>query len=88
MTFFLPLDFQNNFINMLAGSLTIFILLALAVIAALAARFKMSNIVAISFMAMFIVMLGDYASSTGFYLLAVLIAGLSIFYSLQRLFSR
>lgn len=88
MTFFQPLDFQNNFINMLAGSLDIFIILCLAVIAMLAARFRMSNVMAVSFIALFVVMLGDFASSTGFYILAVLIGGIAVFYGLQRIFTR
>jgi len=88
MPFNQPLDLQYWLVNVFSGTTTIFMFISVIVIAALAARFKMPNVVALAMFALFTVFMVATpigAEFSGVYLLVVLIAGLATYYSIAKL---
>ena len=82
MTFIQPLDLQLLFVNTFAGSIEVFMIIAFLAVMALAAFFRMPNILALTLVGLFGVMMAAY--SPDFYFLIVLFAGLAIFYGIGR----
>jgi len=78
-----PLDLQTIFVDILAGSMDIFIFLSLIAIALMAAYFKMLNSTLLIMYAIFGIIMAQYFS--GIYFLVILIGGLIIGYSLKKL---
>ena len=83
MTYIQPLDLKNILVTNLAGSMNIFIFLALITIAALAGRFRMPNSIALSMFALFAVLLAVYIP--GIYFLIICIGGMVIFYGIGKI---
>jgi hypothetical protein len=82
-----PLDLQCLLVNTLAGSLTIWLFLMIIVIFAMAAYFKMTNIIALTSIALFIVIMSNWVDR-GVYILLVIVASLISFYSITKLLTR
>lgn len=82
-----PLNLQCLLVNILAGDLTIWLFLMVIAIFALAAYFRMPNVIAMSCIALFIVIMSNYVDR-GFYILAVVIASLISFYSISKIATR
>jgi hypothetical protein len=78
-----PLDLQTLFVNYLSGSLEIFSFIAVLVIAALAATFRMPNQIALIMFVLFGVIMGVYLG--GIYFLAIIITSIMVYYSIARL---
>lgn len=86
MTFVPPFDVQYWLLNVFSGSLGIFIGVALIVIAGLAAYFKMSNSIFFISVFLFTLLMGTFISE--FFIIAIVMAGLFVAYSLSRLYAR
>lgn len=84
MSFHSPFDLQYWFVNVLAGSMTLFLAIAFLVIAALAGMFRMPNIITGVMFGLFIIMLSAYTGTL--YLLVILVAALLIGWWIARLF--
>lgn len=82
MTFVEALDLEYWLVNTFSGSFEIFIFLALIVISALAARFRMPAGLALMFMGLFGVILGSYFG--GIYMVIVIIASMVTFILISR----
>ena len=80
--FIQPLDLEQIFVNLFAGSWNIFIFISIIMIAALAARFRMPNLIALSMFGIFAVFFANYLG--GLYAFSVIITGLVIFYIVSR----
>lgn len=83
MTFIEPLNLQYILVNTFAGSMNIFIFIAVIVIAALAGKFRMPNIIFLVSIGLFAIFLSSYIN--GLYAFVIIITGLVTFYSLGRL---
>lgn len=83
MTLILPLDFQTLFVNTFAGSMMIFIGIALLVIGGMAARFRMPNVIFGSMVALFGILFMSWAG--WLYVSVIVILGLIIGYAFARL---
>lgn len=86
MTFILPLDIETLLVNTFAGSMDIFIGLMILVIAALAATFKMNNLIFFASLAVFALLMVSWAS--WLYMLIILIGGLIVFLSLSKIVNK
>ena len=84
MTFIQPLDFENLFVNGLAGSLIIFLFVVIIAIGFLAARFRMSNTIALIMIALFGILVGQQLDN-GVYALVIIFSGMVIFYGIGRI---
>jgi len=82
MAYIEPLDLQTIFVNYLAGSMVIFFFLMMAVLAYLAARFRMPNQITMIMIALFIVFFATYYSLL--YVIVIFLAGLLIYFSLSK----
>lgn len=82
MAFINPLDLQELLVNTFAGSLTIFIFIMIIIIATLAARFKMPNIIALIMFGLFAVFLLNY--SNGLFAFVIIITGIVMFYGIGK----
>jgi len=82
-TFIQPLDLESIFINHLAGTGRIFIFISVIIIATLAGRFRMSNTIAGVMFVLFTIILSAFMPDMFF--LALLLAGMAIFYGLGRI---
>lgn len=81
--FIQPLDLEQIFVNAFAGSLEVFIFVTFILIAALAARFRMPNLITLVMFSLFGIFLSAYIS--GVYAFIVIIAGIVVFYSIGRI---
>lgn len=79
-----PLNLQNLLVNTLAGSINIFIFLAMVALSAGAAFFKMPNLVFGMMLGIFVVMLSNFLG--GIYLIVLLISGFLIFNAIANMF--
>lgn len=87
MVFIQPLDLQTILVNGLAGSLLIFLFIALIVIGFLGARFRMSNTIILIMIALFGVIVGQYLEN-GLYALIIIFSGVLIFYGIGSIVRR
>lgn len=86
MNFIKPLDLQTIFVNVFAGSMEIFFFVAFIAIAALAATFRMPNMIFMLMMAVFGILMANYFG--GLYFLVVVISGLAVFYGIGSVMKR
>lgn len=89
MSFQQPLNLEYWFVNVLSGSIDIFIFLSVIFIAGMAARFGMQNIITLSIVVLYIIMLAGttlYGGISGLYLIAILIVGLIAFSAFSKAF--
>ena len=78
-----PLDLQYWLVNTLSGSMIIFIILATVAIAALSARFRLNSMAFGLIIALFAVMMANFAQ--WFLFLIIVIGGFAAYFSLGRL---
>ena len=83
MTITQPLDLEKIFVVNLAGSQEIFTFVAMLMVGMACAYFKFSNRNAMILFALFTVMMATYLQ--GLYVIVILLAGMSTFYTLARL---
>lgn len=84
MTLIEPLELQTWLLNVLAGSSEIFVFLAVIIVAALCARFRMPNVIFGVMLALFAVMFANFFP--GIYVIALIIIGYITFGSLANVF--
>lgn len=85
----LPLTLDYWLVSVFSGSVPIFVFISVIVIAGMAARFGMQNMITLSMLVLWIVMLAGtslYGGVGGLYLIAVLVVGLVAFYGFSKLF--
>ena len=82
-TYVQPLDLQTIFVNHLAGTQKIFVFISVIIIATLAGRFRMSGVVTGVMFVLFALMMAVFMPDI--YFLAILLAGMAIFYGLGRI---
>ena len=82
MSFNVPFDLEYWFVTIFAGSPEIFIALALIVIAALAAYFKMPNSITLIMIALFVIIMGFYTGQLLF--VVVILLGLILGWMLSK----
>lgn len=82
MSLIQPFDFQTLFINTLAGSTDIFILLAAIFIAILSTRFRMSLPITFMVFGLFAILIA--VVSYWFMAITVFIGGIAIFYMIGK----
>ena len=78
-----PLNLECLLVNTFAGTMDIFIFIALIAIAALGARFRMINATMLIMFALFSVLMSQWMS--GIYFLVVLIAGLVVMFGVGKI---
>ena len=83
-TFVEPLALQTIIVNMLAGSIEIFIAIAFIFMAGLAARFRMPNFVTLTMFATFGIVMSRFLG--GLYILILLVMGMITFISIAKMF--
>ena len=83
MTLTQPLELQTLLVNTLAGSMTLFIIIMVIVIASLAAKFRMNSAVFGLVIALFAVLVGFWAN--WFMFLIVLIGGFALYFVIGKL---
>jgi len=81
--FIQPLNLECLFVNTFAGTMDIFIFVALIAIAAIGAKFRMINATMLIMFALFGVLMSQWMG--GIYFLMVMIAGLIVMYGLGKL---
>lgn len=81
-----PLDLKTLFINVFAGNTVLFVGIALLVIAALSAKFRMPAILFGMVLSLFAVSMMPWAP--WLYFLAILFVGLTVFYTIARIVNR
>jgi len=82
-----PLQLEKILVNILAGSPEVFAFISMIVISFACARFNVPNKIFMPLIFLFVIMFAS-TIGLGFYLLGVLIAGLTTFYSISRLMKR
>jgi hypothetical protein len=82
MAFVQPLDLQTIFVNYFAGSMTIFFFIIMAVLAYLAAKFRMPNQITLIMIVLFVIFFASYYSLL--YVIVIFLIGLLIYYSLSK----
>ena len=84
-----PLNFEQIFVTNFAGSTEIFIFIFVALISALAARFRMPNIVALPMFILFMIFMTGTSlagSFTGLYRIVIVLASFFIYWGVSRYF--
>lgn len=84
-----PLDIETIIIANFAGTVEVFLFIFTIFIAAMAARFRMPNIVAVSMFAVFVIFLSGTSligSVSGLYVIIVICAALSTYLALSKAF--
>lgn len=81
-----PFDLHTLFVNVFAGTTVLFIGIALLVIAALSAKYRLPVMAAGMLFALFAVVMMPWAP--WLYFLAVIFVGLTVFYTIARLMNR
>lgn len=84
MAIIAPLNLEFLFINTFAGTTLIFVTFALLLVAGMSARFRMSNVITGTVIALFALMLGSIAS--WLYFITVIVLFLIIGYTAARLY--
>jgi hypothetical protein len=82
-----PLSLSTWLVNVLSGDLYIFTAIALIFIVALAAYFRMSMLVMVSMIGLFVIMFLDYVDNAIFFLL-IAIVSISIAIVVRRVVTR
>ena len=77
-----PLNFDRILIVDLAGSVSIFLYLALFIVAFAMSRFNLPTKIVYPIFALFAIVMASVSQS--FYVLVIIIAGMSVFYSIGR----
>ena len=77
-----PFDLKYIFVNTFAGSYAIFGFVSLIFIGAMAAYFRMPNIITLAMLALFIIIMGF----EGLYALVILLVGLSTYWAISKIF--
>ena len=77
------LDLEYWFINVLSGTPEIFTFIAFMAIAGMAAYFRMLNSITLLMFALFAIIMAEFIG--GIYLIAILIAGLVMFYYFSKI---
>lgn len=83
MTLIAPLDLQQLFVNTFAGTMLIFVALAMLVIAGMSARFRFPNVVTGTILALFGIMIVGWAG--WLYFISIIVGGLIIGYIFARI---
>ena len=78
-----PLNLECMLVNTFAGTMDIFIFIALIAIAAMGASFRMINATMLIMFALFAVLMSQWMS--GIYFLVVLIAGLVVMFGIGKI---
>jgi len=81
-----PLNLECILVNMFAGSVAIFMFIAIVVLAMGTGRLKMRNGVGLMMLALFSIFFANYFG--GIYLLSVLVIGFIVYTILRRIVSR
>jgi hypothetical protein len=84
MTFINPLDLQQLFVNTFAGNMVIFTLIAFIVIAALSARFQMSNLMTLIMFVIFAAIMESFLNLGALWVLIILLVGMGVYYWLKK----
>ena len=79
-----PLDLQTIFVNYLSGTWEIFSFIAILVIAALAATFRMPNQIYALILVLAGILLYGWIGG-GFYIIIVLLVGIAVFWAISRI---
>lgn len=79
-----PLNLEYILVNMLSGSMEIFFFLMMIVLAYMAARMRMPNIITIMMAALFIIMMAGLGFQL-LYLVTILLVGLIFFFVISKL---
>lgn len=82
-----PLDLWTIFVNYFAGSLLIFFFVALALIVFLASRFRMTNMIVLMMVCLFIIMMKSFGMAW-LYVIVILLAGLLFYLALSKMFKQ
>lgn len=82
MTITQPLDLEKIFLITLAGTPEIFAFLSIIGISVASAFFKFSNVIFLSLLALFVIIMAGHIG--GIYLLILLFIGLSSFYGISK----
>lgn len=80
-----PLQLDKIFINMFAGSPTIFFAIFIMVFSILAGYFRMGSLTYVMLLALASIMLPVFFGSSGLYLIVIFIGGLLIFWVISKL---
>lgn len=83
MALYSPLDLDNIFLIDLAGSASIFIYLALFILAFAMSKFNLPTKIVYPIFALFAIVTATVSNS--FYVLVIILAGMSVFYSIGRI---
>ena len=78
-----PLNLECMLVNTFAGSIDLFVMVALIAIAAIGAKFRMLNMTMLVMFALFAITMQRYFSEL--YFLVILVAGLVISYGISRI---
>ena len=78
-----PLNLECWLVNVFAGTMDIFIFIALIFIAGMGARFRMLNSTLLIMFALFAIIMAQFM--TGIYFLAVLLVGLFVSWSIGKI---
>ena len=79
-----PLEMYDLIVNTVAGNVEIFVFLAIAFISSISAKFNMPKEIFMLMLALFGILFSNYIG--GLYLIILLLAGFSIFYSISKIF--
>lgn len=82
-TYMNPFDLQNLFVSTFAGDWTVFIFIAVIVIAMGSGFFRMNDKIFAIMLVLFTIIMSPYMG--GIYLIAMLLVGLISFYSIARI---
>ena len=86
MTYNLPLDLYHWLVLTFAGSTIIFFALAFTIIVTMAAFFRMSNMITLVAISLFVILFSYYLGSL--FILFIFIAGILIFWAIIKIWSR
>lgn len=81
--FIQPLNLECLLVNTFSGNFIVFTAVAFILISILAARFRMPNIIFLTMIGLFSVLMAQYIGAV--YLLVIIITGLVVFYSTSRI---
>lgn len=82
-----PLDLWTIFVNFFSGSLLIFFFITLALIVFLASRFRMTNMVVMMMICLFILLMKSFGM-VWLYVIVILLTGMLFYLALGKLFNR
>jgi len=79
-----PLDLQNILVNYFAGSMEIFIFIAMIFFGFMAAKFRMPNSIFLILMVLFVILMAGYGIQY-LYTLAIFAIGLFVYYIVAKM---